>query len=279
LKIIRPEGTRDAVNLGRFEREVRTTARLSHPNIIEVFDYGQTEEGTFYYVMEYLPGLTLEDLYGRHGPLPTGRVIYLLRQACAALAEAHAAGLVHRDIKPANLFAARRGRRYDLVKVLDFGLVGAAAVAEGDGLTRPGKTPGTPQFMAPEQVRGEAKLDARCDLYALGGVAYALLTGRPPFDAPTANQVMIAQVRDPVVPPSILRSDVPADMERAVLRCLAKDPADRFPDAEDLERALAACPASADWDAHKAERWWQEHEPAAIAEAAPRAVMRSTTDG
>ena len=201
LKLIRPEGAGDAVNLGRFEREVRTTARLSHPNIIEIFDYGRTEEGTFYYVMEYLPGLTLEDLVGRHGPLPAGRVIYLLRQACEALAEAHAAGLVHRDIKPANLFAARRGRRYDLTKVLDFGLVKAAAVAGPDGLTRLGKTPGTPQFMAPEQVRGEATLDARCDLYALGGVAYALLTGRPPFDAPTAVQVMIAHVRHPVVAP------------------------------------------------------------------------------
>jgi eukaryotic-like serine/threonine-protein kinase len=278
LKLIRPERAGDAINLGRFEREVRTTARLSHPNIIEIFDYGRTEEGTFYYVMEYLPGLTLEDLVQRFGPLPAGRVIYLLRQACEALAEAHAAGLVHRDVKPANLFAARRGRRYDLTKVLDFGLVKAAAVAGPDALSYPGKSPGTPQFMAPEQVRGESVLDARCDLYALGGVAYLLLTGRPPFDAPTAVQAMIAQVRLPVEPPSALQPNVPADLERAVLRCLAKDPADRFPDAAAFERALAACPASAEWDADQAERWWQDHDPSAVAEADPRAVVRSTTD-
>jgi serine/threonine-protein kinase len=278
LKVIRPEGAGDAVNLGRFEREVRTTARLSHPNIIDVFDYGRTEGGTFYYVMEYLPGLSLEDLFGRHGPLPAGRVIYLLRQACEALAEAHAAGLIHRDIKPANLFAARRGRRYDLTKVLDFGLVQSAAVTGPDGLTRRGKAPGTPQFMAPEQVRGDATLDARCDLYALGGVAYALLTGRPPFDAPTAAEVMIAQVRDTVVPPSSLRPGVPADLERAVLRCLAKDPADRFPDAETLAEALAACSASGEWDARKAEQWWQEHEPDVVTEAAPRAVVTTAAE-
>ena len=278
LKLIRPEGAGDAVNLGRFEREVRTTARLSHPNIIEIFDYGQTEEGAFYYVMEYLPGLTLEDLVMRHGPLPAGRVIYLLRQACEALAEAHAAGLVHRDIKPANLFAARRGRRYDLTKVLDFGLVQEVAGAGADGLTRPGKSPGTPLFMAPEQVRGEATLDARCDLYALGGVAYALLTGHPPFDAPTAAQVMMAQIHHLVEPPSALRPDVPADLERAVLRCLAKDPADRFPDAEALEEALAACSASGEWDARKASDWWQKHEPEVVAEADPRAVVGTSTE-
>ncbi len=257
---------------------MRTTARLSHPNIIEIFDYGQSEEGTFYYVMEFLPGLTLEELVRRYGPLPAGRVIYLLRQACEALAEAHAAGLVHRDVKPANLFAARRGRRFDLVKVLDFGLVKAAAVAEPDRLTRPGKTPGTPQFMAPEQVRGESVLDAHCDLYALGGVAYMLLTGRPPFDAPTPIQAMIAQVRHTVEPPSTFQPNVPDDLERVVLRCLAKDPADRFPDALALEKALAACAEAAEWDAQHAERWWQQYEPEAVAEAEPRAVVRSTTD-
>jgi serine/threonine-protein kinase len=277
LKLIRPEGAGDAVNLGRFEREVRTTARLSHPNIIEIFDYGRTEEGTFYYVMEYLPGLTLDDLVSRHGPLPAGRVIYLLRQACEALSEAHAAGLVHRDIKPANLFAARRGRRFDLTKVLDFGLVKAASAAGPDSLARRGKTAGTPQFMSPEQVQAEATLDARSDIYAMGAVAYALLTGRPPFDAPTSVQVMIAHVRTPVEPPSTLQPDVPADLERAVLRCLAKDRADRFPDARALAEALAACDAAGEWDAQRAELWWHQHEPDAVTEAEPRAVVGTTT--
>jgi len=277
LKLIRPEGAGDAVNLGRFEREVRTTARLSHPNIIEIFDYGRTEEGTFYYVMEYLPGLTLDDLVSRHGPLPAGRVIYLLRQACEALSEAHAAGLVHRDIKPANLFAARRGRRFDLTKVLDFGLVKAASAAGLDSLARRGKTAGTPQFMSPEQVQAEATLDARSDIYAIGAVAYALLTGRPPFDAPTSVQVMIAHVRNPVEPPSTLQPDVPADLERAVLRCLAKDRADRFPDARALAEALTACDADGEWDAQRAELWWHQHEPDVVTEAEPRAVVGTTT--
>ena len=267
LKLIKPERADDAVMLGRFEREVRATARLSHPNVIEVFDFGRTAEGTFYYVMEYLPGLTLEDLVGRHGPLPAGRVIYLLRQACAALAEAHAAGLVHRDIKPANLFAARRGRRHDLVKVLDFGLVLPTAVPEARGLTLEGRILGTPTFMAPEQVRGVKALDGRCDLYALGGVAYNLLTGRPPFEGAGTAEVLIAQVRDPVVPPSRVWPAVPPDVERVVLRCLAKDPSDRYPDGESLDAALAECTAAGDWDDRKAAQWWQEFEPEAVVDA------------
>src|SRR3954466_9883436 len=176
--------------------------------------------------MEFLHGLSLDEVVVRHGPLPPGRVIYLLRQACEALAEAHAAGLVHRDLTPANLFAARRGRRYDFVKVLDFGLVGAATARHDMGPARPG--PGTPQYMAPEQVTGDRAIDGRCDLYTLGGVAYTLLTGRPPFDAETADEVKKAHVHDAVVPPSRRRPDTPPDLEEVVLRCLAKDPEERF---------------------------------------------------
>ena len=138
--MIRPERAGDPRSLERFEHEVRATARLSDPNIVEVYDYGRTEDGTFFYVMEYLHGLSLDELVSRHGPLPPGRVIYLLRQACEALAEAHAAGLIHRDLTPANLFAARRGRRYDFVKLLDFGLVEAVAARHevGPGRRRAG---------------------------------------------------------------------------------------------------------------------------------------------
>ena len=265
LKVIRPERAGDPRSLERFEHEVRATARLSDPHIVEVYDYGRTEDGTFFYVMEYLHGLSLDDLVGRHGPLPPGRVIYLLRQACEALAEAHAAGLVHRDLKPANIFAARRGRRYDFVKVLDFGLVEAVAARHEAGPGRGGAGPGTPQYMAPEQVTGDRAIDGRCDLYTLGGVAYTLLTGRPPFVGETAAEVRKAHVRDAVVPPSRHRPDIPPDLEEVVLRCLAKDPEARFQSAEELEAGLAACTSAGDWDARRAAAWWEEFEPSVAA--------------
>jgi serine/threonine-protein kinase len=257
IKLIRADRAGDPTALLRFEREVQATARLSHPNTVEIYDYGRTNDGTFYYVMEYLRGLTLEDLVARHGPLPAGRVVYLLRQACGALAEAHGAGLIHRDLKPGNLFAARRGGLFDVAKLLDFGLVKPQDEDDRDaGMSREGFVRGTPQYMAPEQVTGGRQVDGRCDLYALGGVAYFLLTGRPPFDGPSAVAVMIAQARDPVEPPSRCRAEVPADLEAVVLRCLAKDPAGRYADAEALERALAGCAAAADWDAARAASWW-----------------------
>ena len=174
LKALRPQGDPPGVpgdprSLERFEREVRATARLSDPHIVEVFDYGRTEDGTFFYVMEYLHGLSLDELVGRHGPLPPGRVIYLPAPGVRGAAEAHAAGLVHRDLTPANIFAARRGRRYDFVKVLDFGLVDAVAARHEPGPRHGGPGPGTPQYMAPEQITGDRAIDGRCDLYTLGG--------------------------------------------------------------------------------------------------------------
>lgn len=261
LKLIRPERANDPLSAARFEREVGATARLSDPNIVEVYDYGRTTDGTFFYVMELLDGLSLEELVGRHGPLPPGRVIYLLRQACEALAEAHAAGLIHRDLKPANLFAARRGRRFDFVKLLDFGLVEAVTTPNEAGPSRE-ESGGTPGYMAPEQITGDRALDRRCDLYALGGVAYTLLTGRLPFEGETATQVKNGHLHDPVVPPSRLRPDIPADLEEVVLHCLAKHPDARFQSAEELETVLTACKSAAEWDARKAAGWWEEFEPA-----------------
>jgi len=263
IKLIRRERSGDPSALARFEREVRATAALSHPNTVEVYDYGRTEDGAFYYVMEYLPGLSLAELVDRHGPLPPGRAVYLLRQACAALAEAHAAGLVHRDLKPANLFSARRGGRYDVTKVLDFGLVQAPAGPEDSdsGLSRPGTILGTPHYMAPEQAAADRRLDGRCDLYALGAVAYFLLTGRAPFEGRGPVAAMAAHLHEPVEPPSRRRPGLPADLEAVILRCLAKAPAARYAGAEALEAALAACACAADWDARRAERWWHEAEP------------------
>jgi serine/threonine-protein kinase len=267
IKLIHPDRAGDPHVLARFEREVRMTARLSHWNTVEIFDYGRTDDGTFFYVMEYLPGLSLEELLERHGPLPAERVVHLLRQTCQGLREAHAIGLIHRDIKPANLFAAQRGGLYDVVKLLDFGLVKPVTENPSARLTQEGAVSGTPLFMSPEQARGLDDLDARSDIYSLGAVAYALLTGRPPFDGTNPMEVMIAHVRDEVVPPSKHHADVPADLERVILRCLAKSPRDRFQDVDSLERALAECAAANQWTQSHAARWWHENNEAA---ATPR---------
>jgi serine/threonine-protein kinase len=261
VKLIRPERAGDPQNLRRFEREVQSMAALTHPNTVEIFDYGHAQDGTFYYVMEYLPGLSLEQLVNRHGPLPPGRAVHLLRQVCGALAEAHAAGLVHRDVKPGNVLACERGGRHDVAKLLDFGLVQTHDLAGGAGadrLTQVGVIAGTPAYMSPEQAAGRDDLDARSDLYNLGAVAYFLLTGRPPFVRDTAVQTLAAHLGEPVVPPSRLRCDLPADLEAVVLRCLEKDPARRYPGAEATERALAACACAGEWSWEQAAGWWRE---------------------
>jgi serine/threonine-protein kinase len=267
IKLIHPDQAGDPHVLARFEREVRMTARLSHWNTVEIFDYGRTDDGTFFYVMEYLPGLSLEDLLQRHGPLPAARVVHFLRQTCQGLREAHAIGLIHRDIKPGNVFAAQRGGLYDVVKLLDFGLVKPVAETPSARLTQEGAISGTPLFMSPEQARGLHDLDARSDIYSLGAVAYALLTGHPPFDGTNPLDVMMAHARDEVVPPSKLQADVPADLERVILRCLAKSPKDRFEDADSLEQALAECAAADQWTQGHAAFWWHENDQTA---ATPR---------
>ena len=264
IKLIHPDRAGDPHVLARFEREVRTTARLSHWNTVEIFDYGRTDDGTFFYVMEYLPGLSLEDLLERHGPLPAERVIHLLRQTCQGLREAHAIGLIHRDIKPGNLFAAQRGGLYDVVKLLDFGLVKPVTEAPSVRLTQEGAISGTPLFMSPEQARGRSDLDARSDIYSLGAVAYALLTGRPPFDGTNPLDVMMAHARDEVVRPSKHQAEIPADLERVILLCLAKNPEDRFQDVESLEQALADCAAADQWTQWHARLWWHAKDPAAV---------------
>jgi serine/threonine-protein kinase len=265
VKLIRPEQAGNPQVLARFEREVQMTARLSHWNTIEIYDYGRTDDGTFFYVMEYLPGLNLEELLERHGPLPAERVVHLLRQTCQALREAHAIGLIHRDIKPGNIFVAQRGGLYDVAKLLDFGLVKPVAELPSARLTQEGGISGTPLFMSPEQARGRTDLDARSDIYSLGAVAYTLLSGRPPFERTNPMEVIIAHARDDVVPPSQQQPDVPADLERIVLRCLAKRPEDRFQDAESLEQALSECSVADQWTQSEAARWWHEHDHATTA--------------
>jgi serine/threonine-protein kinase len=197
--------------------------------------------------------------------MPPGRVIYLLRQVCGALAEAHAAGLIHRDVKPANILACQRGGVFDIAKLLDFGLVKGFEMVSGDSVEADQgevrSVRGTPLYMSPEQITRAPELDQRCDLYALGAVGYKLLTGNPPFPGSRSAEVLSAQLRDPVTPPRQFRPEIPEDLERVILRCLAKWPKSRFNDALALEQAFAACASAADWNTADAERWWRDYEP------------------
>jgi eukaryotic-like serine/threonine-protein kinase len=260
IKVIRPSKANDPQAIARFEREVRATSKLSHWNTIEIFDYGRTDDGTFYYVMEYLPGLSLADLVERHGPLPLGRAIYLLQQTCDALSEAHAMGLIHRDLKPGNVFAAQRGGIYDVAKLLDFGLAKPITSVGDVNLTQDGFITGSPLFMSPEQATGDSEPDARSDIYSLGAVAYYLLTGAPPFPGDRPIQVIMAHAKEEVKPPSHLRPEIPADLDRVILRCLAKNPADRYADADSLAQALEQCEASTQWGRAQAAQWWHQYE-------------------
>ena len=260
IKVIRPEKAGDANVLLRFEREVHASSKLSHWNNIDIYDYGRTADGTFYYVMEYLPGLNVSDLGHRFGPLPPGRVIHLLRQICDALNEAHQLGIVHRDIKPANVFAAKRGGYYDVGKLLDFGLAKPITATDDTRLTQEGMITGSPLFMSPEQASGEREPDARSDIYSVGILAYFMLTGRAPFDYDRPIKVIIAHAHEAVVPPSERGASVPPDLEAIVMRCLAKDPEDRFQTIMEMAKELDACESSGTWTQEDAVAWWTENE-------------------
>jgi serine/threonine-protein kinase len=230
VKILRPdERERSGMALKRFEREVRATAELVHPNTVRVFDYGTTEDGLWYYVMELLQGETLAEHVARIGPLPPARAVHILGQAARALAEAHEHGIVHRDVKPENIFLTSLGGEHDFVKVIDFGI---AKVSATDGkMTETGSLLGTPAYMPPEMGMG-LSADARSDVYALGAVLYFLLCGRPPFEAENAGALIFAHVNERVVAPShALGKQLPADVEAVALKALAKDPAERWPRA------------------------------------------------
>jgi serine/threonine-protein kinase len=243
-------------------------ATLTHPNTVEIYDYGHADDGTFYYVMEYLPGQNLEHLVSYYGPLSPARAIHLLIQVCRALREAHNAGLLHRDLKPSNIIACERGGVFDVAKLLDFGLVHTTGTQKNDGrLTHHGTIIGSPPYMSPEQAAGKTELDPRSDIYSLGAVAYFLLTGQPPFVRETAMMMLMAHAYEPVVPLTDVRPEVPADLQAVVLRCLEKDPADRYADARSLEQALADCEAADQWTEEQAAAWWREHPTAALDEA------------
>ena len=251
VKLIRADRTGDAASLARFEREVQVTAAITHPHVVHIYDYGRAEDGTFYCVMEYLRGVTLDQLVNCHGVLPPDRAVFILQQICSALAEAHAAGLTHRDVKPGNVIVRNEGRRADDATLLDFGLV-LDRKAGDDKITQEGTLVGTPSFMAPEQVAGDS-VDSRTDLYALGAVGFFLLTGRPPFAEGSAMRTVAAVLIEPA--PPLNRTDVPESLEAILRRCLSKKPGDRFLSADELAAALAAC-GCAGWSHERAAEWW-----------------------
>ena len=259
IKLIRADRAGDSKSLARFEREVKATAKLTHWNTVEIFDYGRSDDGTFYYVMEYLPGLNLGQLVEMHGALPPERAIHLLMQTCEALGEAHCKNLIHRDIKPGNIFAANRGGVYDVAKLLDFGLAKPLAEVGDSGLTQEGAITGSPLYMSPEQASGDGQPDARSDIYSLGAVAYYLLAGEPPFSGDNAMKVMIAHISKE--PMSLIERNaaVPEDLSEIVMRCLSKEPQDRFQDAESLREALANCRDAANWTRGHARLWWENY--------------------
>jgi serine/threonine protein kinase len=246
--------------MARFEREVQLTSMLTHPNTIQVYDFGRTPEGTFYYAMEYLDGATLDILVELDGPQPAARVITLLAQVCGSLAEAHGIGLIHRDIKPDNIILCERGRLTDVVKVLDFGLVKAVdgpAVAQ---LSRTGAFAGTPLYMAPEAITSPDRVDARTDLYAVGAVGYFLVTGHDVFEGSSVVEICVHHLHtQPVLPSSRLGAPVPADLEAVLLSCLAKSPDDRPRDADDLRARLLACADADAWTDEQSTHWWRSN--------------------
>jgi eukaryotic-like serine/threonine-protein kinase len=270
IKLVRPEvlgagsGADARVVLRRFEREARATAALTSPHTIHVFDFGVTKEGNFYYVMELLSGRDLESFVRDFGPMPAERAMFLLRQVCHSLADAHARGLVHRDIKPANIYVCRMGLEYDFVKVLDFGLVKYRNRSSGHQTlaTMDSHTTGTPAYMAPEIILGEADVDRRADVYSLGCVAYYLLTGQLVFEAETPMKMLMQHVQAIPLPPS-QRTElpIPPDLDAMVMACLEKDPNKRPQNAEELLGVARACRSCESWNNELARHWWQTYLP------------------
>ena len=253
--------TSDSV-VRRFRREAEVIAGLRSPHTVDLFDFGIADDGAFYYVMELLDGLDADSLVRRFGAIPPERAIHLLRQVCHSLSEAQSNGLVHRDIKPANIFLCRYGEEYDFVKVLDFGIVAAIRETEDKIRTLENVVPGTPGFIAPEQMLG-GEVDGRADIYAIGCVAYWLLTGQYVFTAETSMALLMQHAHKPASPPSS-RTDrpIPRVLDDLVLACLEKDPGDRPQSARELSDRLAAVEGSSEWTQERAREWWAAHQPA-----------------
>jgi eukaryotic-like serine/threonine-protein kinase len=257
IKLLPPELSGE-VSIRRFEREVQLTSGLTHPNTIAIYDFGRTPDGVFYYVMEYLDGITLEDLVRHGGPLPAARVVHLLEQLCGALVEAHGVGLVHRDIKPANLMLCVRGRVSDHLKVLDFGLVKEVAGLPDPQGSLVASLVGTPLYMAPEAILEPATVAASADIYAVGAVAYFLLVGEPVFVGATVMEVCVRHLHEPPAPIATrANAAVPPALDELVLACLQKDPQARPRSAAALRNQLAEIEGLSRWKPADADGWWE----------------------
>jgi serine/threonine-protein kinase len=261
IKLLPPSKVGDE-DLARFEREVQMTSRLTHPNTVTVFDYGRTPDGIFYYVMELIEGVNLQRVVDIDGAQPAGRVVHLLSQAAAALAEAHEVGLIHRDVKPGNIMLCRRGGLPDVVKVVDFGLVKELDADVSASLSHGLMIQGTPQYMAPEMITNSADVGPLIDVYALGAIGYFLLCGEHVFEG-NVIEVCSHHLHDAPVPPSQRAGvDIPPELERLVLTCLAKKPADRPPSARALVDSLGALAEIPRWTNADANAWWDRHREA-----------------
>ena len=283
IKLIKAKCETDAAAIKHFEREVKSTAKLTHFNTIEIYDYGYTEHGTFYYVMEFLPGMNLEELVDQFGALRSERTIHFLKQVCGALDEAHRIGLIHRDIKPANIFASQRGGIYDVAKLLDFGLVKEQQTEVDTTSGHKNSFSGTPLYMSPEQASSYDQVDARADIYSLGCVAYYLLTGAPPFTETKLFEIIAAHAHKTVVPPSQINPAISSDLESVVLKCLNKKPIDRYQDIPSLLDALMDCECADQWSDKRAAHWWNHisapvHLPAKKNNSEAEATIISSSD-
>ncbi len=263
VKLISPKRIRDSHSREayrqRFEREVQSISRLRSPYTVEIFDYGQREDGVLWYAMELVDGVDLVELTFRNRPLPVERAIFILQQVCYSLQEAHEHGLVHRDVKPNNVMVGRMGVEYDFVKVLDFGLVKTQR-EEDLTVTHQGATPGTPGFMAPEQILTPTRVDARADVYGVGCLAYFMVTGRLVFEADDWERVKSMHVHEPVSPPSSRTEfDVPAEMDALILKCLAKAPDHRYQTIAEVAQALGEVPTEESWTRQRARSAWEAH--------------------
>lgn len=267
MKLLKPIRATDEM-VARFQREAQLASQLSHPNMVEIFDYGRAPDGTLYYAMEYLEGATVNQIVNRSGPMPLARALHLLRQVCAGLAEAHGKGLVHRDVSATNIMACRYGGEYDFVKILDFGLVKNVSEPQTHTITRTLRILGTPLWMAPERLRDPADVDARADIYAVGAVAFFMLTGNKPFEASDELALASKILNDPA--PSLSASAaqrVPPELDLLVAACLAKRREDRPRSVGELQAILAALAQKSPWTQADAEAAWIAHHGAP---AAPR---------
>ncbi|MBT8495122.1 MAG: serine/threonine protein kinase [Deltaproteobacteria bacterium] len=277
IKLLRGD-VASAEALQRFEREVQLTSELTHPNTIAIYDYGRSPDGVFYYAMEYLDGIDLEKMVNKYGPQPPERVVHILRQICGALSEAHGRGLIHRDIKPSNIIVSCRGDIADVAKILDFGLV--KEMDKDDQIEGENTVSGTPAYLSPEAITDPDQISPRSDIYALGAVAYFLLSGKTPFEGKSVVQLCYHHLHTTPVRPS-LRGDleVPAEIEELVLQCLAKDPDARPSSAREMGKLLGRLDLAGQWTEDRARGWWDDdYVPRMETEERERLALTMTVD-